>query len=281
MKKLPENRRRGATRRIAVAVTALVLVGLVAAGAATAWSRLHAIWIEQCVVTDVSSQVSVTSGKMVKGDVIAENFGLKKGANLALIDFDAKRREVLAKIPNLKSISVVKRLPDKVTIVAEERSPIVRMGLKGSRSDTGRVADAEGMVFLCSRGTRMLPVIREAAAPGSPVGKRLEGRAAAALQLLDLARDPEFQELGILEVDISKPDYVSATLGRSYSTAKIAWEGMDDPSPASRAALASRLQLLLKAIRTRLGECDPPVVWKADDLSNPNRIYVDTKEKIK
>ena len=193
MKKLPDNRRRGTTRRIVAAATALALVGLVAAGAATAWSRLHATWVEQCVVTDVSSQVSVTSGKMVKGDVIAENFGLRKGANLALIDFDAKRREVLAKIPNLKSISVVKRLPDKVTIVAEERSPIVRMGIKGSRSDTGRVADAEGMVFLCSRGTRMLPVIRETAAPGSPVGKRLEGRAAAALQLLDLARDPEFQ----------------------------------------------------------------------------------------
>ena len=174
MKKLPDNRRRGTTRRIVAAVTALALVGLVAAGAATAWSRLHATWVEQCVVTDVSSQVSVTSGKMVKGDVIAENFGLRKGANLALIDFDAKRREVLAKIPNLKSISVVKRLPDKVTIVAEERSPIVRMGIKGSRSDTGRVADAEGMVFLCSRGTRMLPVIREAAAPGSPVGKRLD-----------------------------------------------------------------------------------------------------------
>ena len=45
MKKLPENRRRGTTRRIAVAVTALALVGLVAAGAATAWSRLHAMWI--------------------------------------------------------------------------------------------------------------------------------------------------------------------------------------------------------------------------------------------
>ena len=42
-------------------------------------------------------------------------------------------------------------------------------------------------------------------------------------------------------MDISKPDYVSATLGRSYSTAKIAWEGMDDPSPASRAELARRL----------------------------------------
>ena len=280
MKNLPQNRRRG-TRRIAVTATVLVVVGLVAAGAASAWNRLHAMWIEQCVITDVSSQVSVTSGKMVKGDVIAENFGLRKGANLALIDFDAKREEVLAKIPNLKSISVVRRLPDKVTIVAEERSPIVRMNVKGRNSDTGRVADAEGMVFLCSRGTQMLPTIREAAAPGTPPGKRLDGRAAAALQLVDLVRDPEFQELGILEVDVSKPDYISATLSGSYSTVRLAWEGMDDPSPASRAALASRLQLLLKAIRTRLGECDHPVVWNAADLANPNRIYVDTKEKIK
>lgn len=280
MKKLPDNRRRG-SRRIAAAVAALVLLGLIAAGIATAWSRLHAMWIEQCTIRDVSAQVSITSGKMVKADVIAENFGLRKGANLALIDFGARRREVLARIPNLKSISIVRRLPDKVTIVTEERSPIVRMNINGRRSETGRVADAEGMVFLCSRGTQMLPTIREAAAPGTPPGKRLEGRSASALQLLDLVRDPEFQELGILEVDVSKPDYISATLGGSYSTVRLAWEGMDDPSPASRAALASRLQLLLKAIRTRLGERDHPVVWKADDLSNPNRIYVDTKEKIK
>ena len=80
-------------------------------------------------------------------------------------------------------------------------------------------------------------------------------------------------------MDISKPDYVSAILGRSYSTAKIAWEGMDDPSPASRAELAHRLGLLLKAIRTRIG--DNAVIWNAADLANPGRIYADTKESIK
>ena len=47
MKKLPDNRRRGTTRRIVAAVTVLALVGLVAVGAATAWSWLHATWIEQ------------------------------------------------------------------------------------------------------------------------------------------------------------------------------------------------------------------------------------------
>ena len=230
MKKLPDNRRRG-SRRIAAAVAALVLLGLVAAGIATAWSRLHAMWIEQCTIRDVSAQVSITSGKMVKADVIAENFGLRKGANLALIDFGARRREVLARIPNLKSISIVRRLPDKVTIVTEERSPIVRMNINGRRSETGRVADAEGMVFLCSRGTQMLPTIREAAAPGTPPGKRLEGRSASALQLLDLVRDPEFQELGILEVDVSKPDYISATLGGSYSTVRLGSSGRRTTSP--------------------------------------------------
>ena len=54
---------------------------------------------------------------------------------------------------------------------------------------------------------------------------------------------------------------------------------MDDPSPASRAELAHRLGLLLKAIRTRIG--DNAVIWNAADLANPGRIYADTKESIK
>lgn len=273
--KIKNKKRRNGMAAVLV-ITALVLL---VAGTVTAYRELRALWIEQFRVTDISEQVLISSGKMVKADVVAENFGLRNGTNLALIDFDEKRRKVLEKIPNLKSISVVRRQPGTVTIVTEERVPIARMNVRRSRSDSGRVVDSEGVVFLCSRGTRMLPVIREASAPGTGPGKILEGRAAAALLLIDICRDPEFQELGILEVDISKQDFLMATLGGDYSTVKIAWEGMDTPSPASKAALARRLKHLLEAIRSRVGH--GAVTWNVTDLTNPGRIYADTKNNIR
>lgn len=273
--KIKNKKRRNGMAAVLV-ITALVLL---VAGTVTAYRELRVLWIEQFRVTDISEQVFISSGKMVKADVVAENFGLRNGTNLALIDFDEKRRKVLEKIPNLKSISVVRRQPGTVTIVTEERVPIARMNVRRSRSDSGRVVDSEGVVFLCSRGTRMLPVIREASAPGTGPGKILEGRAAAALLLIDICRDPEFQELGILEVDISKQDFLMATLGGDYSTVKIAWEGMDTPSPASKAALARRLKHLLEAIRSRVGH--GAVTWNVTDLTNPGRIYADTKNNIR
>lgn len=258
-------------------VIAVILVIAAAVGLYIGYDQLRDLWLEQCVIEDPSVQVTVTSGKMVKADVLAENFGLRKGANLALIDFDAKREEVLRKIPNLRSISISRQLPDKIRIVAEERTPVARMNVRGRKSETGRVVDADGVVFVWQRGTQMLPIIREMQAPGTAVGHRLKGHALAALRLIESGLESERSELGILEVDVSKPDYLLATLG-NYSRAKVAWEGMDDPTPATRANIDRQLNLLVKAIRSRIG--DGTVIWNATDTSTPGRIYADSKGNL-
>jgi len=259
-------------------ILSVVAVATVATGLYLGYDKLRKIYEEQCVIEDASLQVTITSGKMVKADVLAEEFGLRKGANLATIDFDAKREAILRKIPNLRSVSVSRQLPDKVKIVTEERIPLARMNVRGNRSETGRVVDSEGVVFVWQRGTQTLPVIREPQAPGTAVGHRLEGRALAALRLLESSTEPGRTELGILEVDVSKPDFLLATLG-NYSRAKIAWEGMADPTPASRAALDQQLDLLVQAIRTRIGE--NTVIWNATDTtSKKGRIYADSKGSL-
>ena len=171
-------------------------------------------------------------------------------------------------------------MPDKVTIVTEERVPIARMNIHGSRQTSGKVVDSEGVVFMCQRGTRLLPVVREPIAPGTQPGHRLTGRTKAALELIETCRDGEFQELGILEVDSSSPDYLLATLGTNYAKLKIAWEGMDQEStPASRTSLKRQLKHLVQAMRSNVGE--DAVVWNATDFSKPGRIYADTKGKLK
>ena len=252
-----------------VAVTAL-LVGL-----AVGYDKLRTLYLEPCVITDMAEQVSISSGKMVKPDILAENFGLRKGANVALIDFEAKRAEILRKIPTLRAISVSRHLPNRVSIRAEERTPVVRLNICGRRAASGRVADSEGMVFSCLRGTQTLPTIREPRAPGTAAGQLLKGRARAALDLVKTCRESEFAELGLLEVDTSKTDFLVATLG-DYSRVKICWEGMDEATPAARAALGARLTLLLKAVRARC-EGLKAVIWNA---TLPDYVFADTQERL-
>ena len=255
-----------------VVVLAAALMLAAAAGLMFGYASIAEKYREQCVIEDMAEQVEITSGKMVKPDVIAENMGLRKGANLATIDFAEKRREILEKIPTLRAISVTRRLPDKVYIVAEERTPVAKMGVRGQRKTTGRVVDAEGMVFLCQRGTQLLPTISEPRGPGTQPGHAVKGRALAALQLLETCREPEFAELGVQDVDISKPDYLLATLG-DYSRLKIAWDGMDSPSAKSKTELRGRLTLLVQTIRSRIGA--GARTWNA---TMPNNIFADTQE---
>lgn len=262
------------------AIVAIVVLTALSIGVLLGYEKLRALWLEQCVIRNFSEQVEIVAGNMVKADVIAGEFGLKNGANLALIDFREKRRAILGKIPNLKAVSIARRMPGKVAIVTEERVPVARMNIHGSRTVSGRVVDSEGVVFMCQRGTRLLPIVREPSAPGTQPGRRLTGRARAALELVETAKDAEFQELGILEVDTSSPDYLLATLGANYAKLKIAWEGMDgDSTPASRTSLKRQLRHLVQAIRSRVG--DDAVVWNATDFSKPGRIYADTKGKLK
>ena len=257
-----------------VATAVIILLVILGLAAVLGYEKLRGLYLEQCVITDMSSQVQISSGKMVHPSTIAEELGLRPGANLALIDFATKREELLAKIPNLRRIRINRRLPDKVIVTAEERTPVARLGLRSKSADTGRVVDTEGMVFLWQRGTQTLPTIREATPQGTPKGQCIAGRTLAALRLIEACGEPEFAELGVLEVDVSKPDYLLATLG-NYSRVKIVWEGMDEESPASRADLVRKLGLLRMAIRSRVAP--DAVIWNA---TMPDTVTGDTQKKL-
>ena len=128
------------------------------------------MWLEQCEITDLDSQVEISDGAMVKADVIADEFGLRKGANLAKINFRKERERILAKIPNIKDVRIRRILPGKVSIGVDERVPAVR--IKGER---GCVADLEGVVFRCQRQTQSLPVVKERAGANIQPGSKMSG----------------------------------------------------------------------------------------------------------
>ncbi len=263
---------------VVVLGAALLLVALLV-GVMVAYNKLRDLYLEQCVITDVTRQVEVNSGKMVKGSLVAEEFGLRNGANLGLIDYDEKRRAIMKKIPNIRSILVTRHLPDRVTIQVEERRPEVRMNVVGSRKDTVRVADADGVVFRCQRETAMLPVIREHREKATVIGGELKGRSLAALRLIEVAKAGDAVEgagvkLGILEVDASHPDYLQATLS-DYSQAKVAWEGMDQPTESNQKNLEERLKMLRDALNVAAGTGIR--VW---NVTLDDRVFADRKEPI-
>ena len=263
----------GRPRGLALVIALAVIVAL-AVGVKLGFDQMIRVYDEQCVIRDMSEQVEITSGKMVHPSTIAEELGLKVGANLATIDFGRKGEEIVAKVPNLRAIRITRVLPDKVVVNAEERVPIARMGLVGNKSVTGRVVDTEGMVFVCQRGTQMLPTIREPQAPGTRKGEKIRGRILAALRLIEACREPDFLELGVLEVDTSRRDFLIATLG-NYSKVKICWDEMDESSARARTALVSQLTKLRDAVRSKV--TPDTVIWNA---TMPGEIFADTQGKL-
>lgn len=261
---------------------AAAMLAAVSAGAWYLCSKMHEAFLAQCVVTDIERQVVVTAGQTLKEGTVLELFKLRKGANLATIDFAGLREKALGRYPAIRAIYVARHLPDKVEIKIEERIPVVRLNEIDARrvvrkSPTGRVADAEGVVFTRSFGTEALPVIYERAGDATKPGRKLPPRTMAALRLLALAREQSYSDLGIMRVDTDSRDYLLAILA-DYSPAKIAWEGMETGTEASQKAMARQLGHLRDAVASRVAPAGTrPVVWNATE---PDRVFADTKEPI-
>ena len=260
-------------RRALAFLAALVVLGAIVTGTVLAFNKLRALWLEQCVIRDVNAQVEIATGRRIKPDVVRELFDLKEGANLALIDFNAKREEALKRYPVIKSLNISRRLPDGVVIAVTERDPFARIGLKGAKRESGLVCDDEGVVFSCRRGAEMLPILRESDSPGVQPGDRLEGRNRAALEVLKVLHEAEYADLGVLEIDSSKPDFLQFTL-TNYTLVKFCWEGMDDFSPASNAALRAQLTKVSQVVATNLQPTTR--VWNA---TQPGIITADINQR--
>jgi hypothetical protein len=72
----------------------------------------------------------------------------------------------------------------------------------------------------------------------------------AALRLIETCRE-QFSELAVIEADVSKADYIMIVRD-DYTRAKIAWDGMDEPSDAMMPSLKDRLTRLSKAISSNV-----------------------------
>ena len=270
---------RASQRLFAFAVTALVGGGLVCWGLSIGFFALREIWREQFIVQNSAIDVVVTSsGKNVKPETIIYCFGLTNGANLATIPYEELRQSLIARIPNIHDITIMRRLPRRVTIDVREREPAVRIVPPKGSPDSGLVADYDNVVFR-TFNSPPLPIFRGTDEAHCKPGARLEGHARAALQLVHLLAEaadaksdaePELADLRVLEVDTSKQDYLLVTLG-DYSTAEIAWERMGDDSEVALKSLRRQLVHLAQAIAARL--TPRATRWIATEYQTDGRVY--------
>lgn len=263
-----EAKKQSGRRTAVLVVVALVLLGAVIGGIACGVNSLRDIYHEQCRIDNMDDDVEIITGKMVHPDIVTMFFGLTNGANLAAINFENLRTDMLEKIPNIRALTITRRLPNHVTIELAEREPVARLA-----GVSGRVVDEEGVIFTFSRNIATLPVIRDRDPDAdTEPGARLSGHTAAALRLVSAAAGHDYDALRIQEVDASKPDYLLLTLG-DYSQAKFAWERMDEDDAAARRALRSQLLNLNMAIATRIGEGTR--IWNA---TVPGRVFANNPD---
>ena len=247
-------------RRAIKFVVAFTVVGAALWGTWIGVCKLRDLWIEQCVVTDVKSQVSVSATAHISEDIVREWFGLTNGCNLALIDFGAIRKRVLKDYPIVKDLSVTRHLPNRLEVALLEREPVARVNLKRTTvKRNGRdmafatwdVVDIDGVVFDSSKkDTQTLPVIIDSS-PSAPRGGRLEGHAMSALRFIEIANRENLPYLQNPEISISNAVNMMVTL-RNYSHVQIQWRMLDDPSDPAQPTLTKTLVEINKAINENL-----------------------------
>ena len=266
-------------RLIVLAAIALVGGGFTCWGAAIGISALHRIWLEQFRVQDAAVDVVVTTpGANVIPETITFHFGLTNGANLASIPYEEKSRELIAKNPNIRSISIERRLPRRVLIDVKEREPAVYIVPEKGSKASGLVADYEGVVFRTFKAPAQLPVVRGPAETRHAPGQRLEGHAYAALQLVHVLADAaegksdaaELASLHVRAINTSKKDYLFVTLD-DYSTVEIAWDRMGEDSEIAQKSLRRQLVHLAQAIATRL--TPRSTRWIVTEYEKGGRVY--------
>lgn len=205
-----------------ILVLSLFLVGLL-----TVWGLWYAL--VNCylksenlfTLKDVRRNVTITTGKTLTPDLLLEVLQLKEGVNLFSIPIDKRRRDLMEWAPNIRELSIVRRLPDKLTISVVEREPIARLGQNGC------VTDEEGIVFVRYAGTGRLPLIQGADSLSQiKPGDQLHGIALSAVRLVENASRPECKSR-ILVIDVKQEEFFQLTFS-DHRMANFAWPGMED-----------------------------------------------------
>ncbi|MDD4871939.1 MAG: FtsQ-type POTRA domain-containing protein [Kiritimatiellae bacterium] len=191
----------------------------------------------------------IQEGSVISSDLIKEYTQIKEGMNLFAFDITKVRKDFLRQCPNVKSMKIIRQLPDTLQISIVERNPVARIGRKSPF-----VADSEGYVFGLRLGYHELPVITGYRDPGLRPGSRLCGMALAALEVLEACYDQKIG-LHIDEVEVNNPEYLVLYVpeGDKVKQIDLSWQGMGKRNAESRKKLMEKLSWVIKALQSEEG----------------------------
>ena len=203
-------RRRRNQKALLYVFEGIFLAGLLA----VAWFGVT-LFIEQFFTKNKNYDVRVvevnTDGVMTREEVLSKT-GIREGLNIFSLNLEAAQK-ALALIPEVKSASVQRNLPNTVTISIEARRPVAWVapgdtGADPSTMETSCLVDEDGVMikpqgFEASH-TR-LPVVYGVPTEQWRIGDKIEmPELEAALDLFGLAAERSNPQVDLRAVDITK-----------------------------------------------------------------------------
>lgn len=203
-------RRRRNQKAVLYVFEGIFLAGLLA----VAWFGVT-LFIEQFFTKNKNYDVRIvevnTDGVMTREEVLSKT-GIREGLNIFSLNLEAAQK-ALALIPEVKSASVQRNLPDTVTISIEARRPIAWVapgdtGADPSTMETSCLVDEDGVMikpqgFEASH-TR-LPVVYGVPTEQWRIGDKIEmPELEAALDLFTLAAERSNPQVSLRAADITK-----------------------------------------------------------------------------
>ena len=203
-------RRRRNQKALLYVFEGIFLAGLLA----VAWFGVT-LFIEQFFTKNKNYDVRIvevnTDGVMTREEVLSKT-GIREGLNIFSLNLEAAQK-ALALIPEVKSASVQRNLPDTVTISIEARRPIAWVapgdtGADPSTMETSCLVDEEGVMikpqgFEASHTRR--PVVYGVPTEQWRIGDKIEmPELEAALDLFTLAAERSNPQVSLRAADITK-----------------------------------------------------------------------------
>ncbi len=228
-------------RRLVMVVVALVLLPLLGLGL----RKLVDYYLLRSG-RFVLRKIEVQAGDTITRDRICEYLKLQEGMPLFEVDINRRQQEFLKDAATIRSLTITRTLPDRLTVSVIEREPLARLARKPL------VIDGGGVIFVRYHGIEALPCV--SGYPGGLVvpGSRVEGMTVAALELFELMKNNALP-LQIVDVDVSHEDYLDCTMS-DQRRVKLAWKHIGDNDARSHRFLLAQLKGLAVAMNSERGQ---------------------------
>jgi hypothetical protein len=238
-----------ASYRLAVFVlvpTVLIAAGVLAGFGVRAAARR--LFLNNARYTITKLDIEVAEGAVITRTLIQEYTRVRTGLNLFAVEIGEIRRNFLRHAHNVKSMEISRRLPDTLSLVVTERTPLARLV---QRRERDLALDREGYVFALRSKGKSLPAVRASGGTRLRPGSRVEGMARSALQVIDACENPMLG-IRVKAVDIGNEEYLVLHLD-GQKTVPFSWDRMGERTPRASRALARKLEWLAAALRTSEG----------------------------